>query len=140
MPGTLREWTSLRAETTLKGEFLVDKHAKVNSPQKCLDLVTRAVPKEALNPQPLDIMQRRANGLRWEALMAITSSKRSSSSREIETKQPAEFLEEALEAERRSAKTEAARLRAERRAERLRGVVDRPLLVPHPSTSGDATG
>jgi hypothetical protein len=98
----------------------------IDDPQRCAEVLA-ALPGAPVGgvPKP-QIMERRAAGMRWDALKAL-------SRRQPGALAPADIVEGAIAAERQGDHTPEAQARAERRAAWLRAAAARPTLAPLPS-------
>jgi hypothetical protein len=113
------------------GAYLPIMFPGVDSPQRCAEVVATIpgapapIPAGDGGPEA-QLMERRAAGIRWDALKAL-------SRRAPGAAAPPYAVDAAVVADRQSARSPAAQARADRRAERLRAAAARPTLAPLPS-------
>lgn len=101
---------------------------EVNGPEKCAEVVNAAAKLCGHEPSERttsSLMQRRADGMRWNALKTLGRHHRKKLNGARPRMLPTEELEEALRAEERAARSCEEKERAERRAERLRRMRER---------------
>ena len=97
----------------------VRHHARVDSAAECRKVVDDAAGRVGPAAPDGDVMQRRADGLRFAALKQLDRRLRQQRLRPPQLHNPGSQLAMALQAEANAAKTPARRARAERRAARL---------------------
>ena len=102
---------------------------EVDGPQRCAEIIAVVPGAPAIGDgdgTEAQLMARRAAGLRWDALKAL-------SRRTPGTLAPPTILDAAIVADRQMARSPTALARAERRATRLLAAAPRPTLVALPS-------
>jgi len=105
---------------------ILDIQVGISHTDKCSQVVDAARSLCSLPPGETRIrsfMQRRADGMRWQGLIAVGKSLRDQAGRFQHDGPPANALEEALCAEKRAAMSEEDKARAERRGQRLRKII-----------------
>jgi hypothetical protein len=105
----------------------------VDGPHRCAEVLAALPGAPILTTAPaafdtpeLQLLERRAAGMRWDALKALSRRPPGASA-------PAAVVEGAIEAEQHCIRTADAQARAARRAARMRAAATRPTLAPLPS-------